>query len=115
MASSIDNLKPFQPGHDPRRNLSGRPRIIPQLDQVLRDELGECANSKSKLRAIIAKMADMAINGDIRAAQLLLDRVYGKPTEHVRMRMDAEVNTTGQIDLKKVPTEILEALLNAVQ
>lgn len=81
------NLIPFKKGDDPRRNLNGRPKKLPDIDSLLIDALGqEQAKDKTKLEAIIGKLTDMALNGDLRAAEMLLERYYGKVKNTVELR-----------------------------
>jgi hypothetical protein len=72
-AKNIKNLKPFKKGRDPRRNTKGQPRKLPALDQVLADCIDD-----DELKGIIEILLKKAKRGDIRAAELLLDRGYGK-------------------------------------
>lgn len=77
---------PFQKG-DPRINREGRPKKIPALDTLLADLLDDEAESA---RLILAALIEKAKDGDVRAAQVILDRAYGKPKESV------DLTTNGQ-------------------
>ena len=68
---------PFKKG-DPRINREGRPRKLPDLDSLLIDVLGERIHDKEALKDILIALRKKAIAGDVRAAELLLDRAYGK-------------------------------------
>lgn len=70
---------PFQKG-DPRINREGRPKKIPNLD-VLLAELLDDEDQSAKL--ILAALIKKAKEGDVRAAQVILDRAYGKPKESI--------------------------------
>lgn len=70
---------PFQKG-DPRINREGRPKKIPNLD-VLLAELLDDEDQSAKL--ILAALIEKAKEGDVRAAQVILDRAYGKPKESI--------------------------------
>jgi hypothetical protein len=72
------NLKPFQKGADNRRNLKGRPLKLPALDKLMADIMGEEKDGKSAAEAILMAIRAKASRGDIKAAELLLDRAYGK-------------------------------------
>ena len=63
-------------------NLNGRPRKLPELDKLLADVFGDNEMEKV-LRAVYAK----ALKGDTRAAEILLDRGYGK----AKQQMEIEV------------------------
>lgn len=68
-----ENLKPFPPGTT--GNPNGRPKKLPGLDELLSECLGENGGeAKAIINALIAK----AKKGDVRAAEIILDRMYGK-------------------------------------
>jgi hypothetical protein len=70
----------FKPGQS--GNPNGRPKKLPEIDILLADILGDEQNGISAAEAILMKMRAKATGGDIRAAELLLDRAYGKvPTK----------------------------------
>lgn len=81
-----ENLKPFQPGFDERRNLNGRPKKIPALDELLSNV------SEEDYQAIIDKLAALAKKGDVRAAEVVLERAYGKPKQSIDL--NGTVTTT---------------------
>lgn len=72
-----ENLKPFKPGFDERRNTGGRPKKIPALDELLSNV------SESDYQAIINKLAAMAKKGDVRAAEVMLERAFGKAKQSI--------------------------------
>lgn len=62
----------------------GRPRKLPDLQELLAEVLGQ--ETKDGLTAgeeILRAMHARAKKGDVRAAELLLDRAYGKPKQTV--------------------------------
>ena len=79
------NLKPFGNGPDPRRNVNGRPKKLPQLDVLLEKVLGEEKHEVTELERIIKKLKLKAKAGDIRAAELLLDRYFGKVAQKMQI------------------------------
>jgi len=79
----MDNLKPFKKGHDERRNLDGAPKKIPNLDAHIADILGGVNDDAAGLIKILKAMYDEAVGGDIRAAEALLDRAYGKSKQTI--------------------------------
>jgi len=81
-----DNLKPFKKGHDPRRNLKGAPKI-PNIDDLMAEVLNEKEDGKSKARAILDKLFEKAAKGDIRAAEVLLDRGYGRAKQAIDLNV----------------------------
>jgi len=77
---------PFQKG-DPRINREGRPKKIPALDVLLADLLDD---EEESAKMILAALIEKAKEGDVRAAQVILDRAYGKPKESI------DLTTQGQ-------------------
>lgn len=61
-------------------NPNGRPKK-PDLDQYLADALNEERNGMKAIEAVIKSLIAKAVKGDVRAAQLLLERGYGKPDQ----------------------------------
>lgn len=59
-------------------NPKGRPKKLPALDKLMADIMGEEKNGKSAAEAILMAIRAKASRGDIKAAELLLDRAYGK-------------------------------------
>lgn len=79
------NLKPFKKGDDERRNLKGRPLKLPDLEHLLAEVLGEEKEGKTAAQAILAALRAKASRGDVRAAEVLLDRAYGKAKQSLEM------------------------------
>lgn len=82
---SKKNLKPFKKGVDKRRNLKGAPPKLPALDILMADILGEEKDGVSAAKAILAALRAKASKGDIRAAEVLLNRGYGLPKQGVEL------------------------------
>jgi hypothetical protein len=80
-----DNLKPFKKGHDPRRNTKGRPKALPDISQILIEVLGEEKDGITALQKICAAIVKKAATGDVRAADSLMDRAYGKPKQRTEV------------------------------
>jgi hypothetical protein len=59
-------------------NPKGRPKKLPDLKEVLISVLAETKEGKMAIEAILMAMRSKALKGDVRAAELLLDRGYGK-------------------------------------
>lgn len=62
-------------GNDGR---GGRPKKLPQLDVLLDSVLGESKDGVTAAEAILKALRAKATKGDVRAAEVLLDRAYGK-------------------------------------
>ena len=69
----------FKPG-DARINRLGAPRKM-NLEKLLRKVLMEKIDDQTAIKKILIKLRDQAIDGDIRSAELLLDRAFGKPKQ----------------------------------
>lgn len=85
MANRLDNLKKgkkFKKG-DSRINRNGRPPKLPQLDVLLDKVLGAEQNGITAAEAILAALRKKAALGDVRAAEVLMDRAYGKAKQTV--------------------------------
>lgn len=64
-------------------NPNGRPKKLPELDKLLADVLGEEKDGRTAAEAILMKLRAMAAAGNIRAAEVLLDRGWGKAKQQV--------------------------------
>ena len=79
--SNIDNLKPFQSGFDPRRNLNGRPvgkSMKSQFQEIL-DRRIASDTDKTIADALVEKIIKMALDGDQRMIKLIWEYQDGKP------------------------------------
>ena len=83
---NLEKRVPFKKG-DPRINRKGAPKKIPNLD-VLLAELLDDEDQSAKL--ILAALIEKAKEGDVRAAQVILDRAYGKPKESIDLTTQGE-------------------------
>ncbi len=70
------HAKPFKKGQS--GNPKGRPKKIPELRELLANVLGDEKDGKTAAEAILMALRAKAVKGDVRAAELLLDRAYGK-------------------------------------
>lgn len=66
----------FKPGKS--GNPHGRPKKLPAIDKLMADVLGSIDGKDSEAQAILEALANRAKKGDVRAAEVLLDRGYGK-------------------------------------
>jgi hypothetical protein len=64
-------------------NPNGQPRKLPELDKLLADVMGEEKDGLSAAEAILKALRAKATKGDIRAAEVLLDRAYGKAKQTI--------------------------------
>lgn len=80
-----ENLKKRKPftKNDPRINKEGRPKKLPEIDQLLADVLGEDGKGNIAAKSILIALHKRAMKGDVRAAEVLLDRAYGKAKQSI--------------------------------
>jgi hypothetical protein len=68
----------------------GRKKELPDLHQILADVLGEEKDGITAAEAILNAVKAKAKKGDIKAADFLFDRGYGKP----KQTTDTNITTT---------------------
>jgi hypothetical protein len=71
-------------------NPNGRPKKLPDLHILLADVLGEEKDGITAAEAILKALRAKATKGDIRAAEVLFDRCYGKPNQKVDVNAKVE-------------------------
>lgn len=90
------NLRPAQKGEV--RNPKGRPPKLPDLDVLMAEVLGEEKDGKTAAQAILAALRAKAAKGDIRAAEVLLNRGYGLPKQKIEHSGDPDAPVHFMID-----------------
>lgn len=90
------NLKNFEKG-DSRINRKGRPKKLPALDELLAEVLGEEKGGKTYAQIILNAMRAKAAKGDTKAADILLDRCYGK----AKQAIDLDIKGSIEVDFTK--------------
>jgi hypothetical protein len=93
-----ENLKPFPKGN---KFGTGRPKKLPALDLIMANVLGAEKDGISAGEAIIMKLREQALKGDIKAAQILLDRGWGKPKQNIDITTQGEKVTVPTIIFTK--------------
>ena len=73
----------FSKDYQPEKN--GRKPKLPHLDSLLADVLGEDKDGIEAAKAILMALRAKATKGDVRAAEVLLDRAYGKSKQVIDM------------------------------
>lgn len=73
-------LTPMQKGET--LNPNGRPKKLPDLAELMALVMGEEKDGKTAAQAILMALRAKATKGDVRAAQLLFERGWGKPLEN---------------------------------
>ncbi len=86
------NLRHFKKGQS--GNPKGRPKL-PDLTEVISEELGD-----KGFNEIIKTLHKMAKKGNTKAAEILLDRGYGKPPQDIELRggITLKVKVDGEED-----------------
>lgn len=70
----------FKPGQS--GNPNGRPKKLPEIDDLLADVLGDEDGNEAK--EILNALLKEAKKGNVRAAEVLLDRAYGKASQPLK-------------------------------
>lgn len=76
------NLTPFKKGNQAAKG-HGRPPILPDLNKLLAKVLGEEKQDMTAAEAILKALLSRATKGDVRAAEILMDRGWGKTITQV--------------------------------
>lgn len=82
----------------------GRTPKLPELDKLLADVLGEEKDGIEAAKVILMALRAKAAKGDVRAAEVLLDRAYGKAKQTVEHQGDAvsnHIHITREVITKK--------------
>lgn len=76
-------------------NPKGKPKDLPDLRILLGNVLGDEKDGKSAAEAILMALRNKAVKGDVRAAELLLDRAYGKASQPIETPSTLTVTISG--------------------
>ena len=68
-------------------NPKGRPKKIPELDDLLAEVLSEKKNGVESAKLILMALRTKAAKGDVRAAEVILDRAYGRAKQAIDMNI----------------------------
>lgn len=79
-------------------NPKGRPKKMPELEAILIKVLSEERDGMSAMEAIIRRLRSQAANGNTKAAEILMERGYGKVTQKLEVE-----DTTIKIVVKAKP------------
>lgn len=104
------SLKPFQKGHDPRRNVKGRISKPLNETSALKKYLLNSLNKKVMVNGvkltlaevIAERIVDKAVQGDIAAMKILLDRTEGKVKTQAQMGIKNKREEGGGISEKEL-------------
>jgi hypothetical protein len=79
----VENLKPFPKGKS--GNPNGRPKL-PDIKEALIKILSNESAGKTDLDRILLALKAKALKGDVRSAQELLDRAFGKAQQLIDVK-----------------------------
>jgi hypothetical protein len=71
-------------------NPKGRPRL-PDIRNAIARVLADDASGQTALDEVLMALCARAKQGDVRAAEFLLDRAYGKATQHTDLSTHGDV------------------------
>lgn len=92
-------------GFDPRRNLTGRPKLGLTLAEKIRDAMNEPVHEGyTKLDALIDMAMEQAASGNPSMLEMLWSRGYGRVPERIELQQEEK------LDLSKLSSEELAAL-----
>lgn len=84
-------------------NPKGRPKL-PDLSALMDIVMGEEKDGITAAEAILKKLRHMASQGNLKAAEILLDRGYGKPKQALDVTTDGDkVNTVIERIITRAP------------
>lgn len=87
----VENIKPYMWEKGKSGNPGGRPKKIPEIQRLLASVMGDEQQGITAAERILKSILARALDGDVRAAELLLDRAYGK------VKTNIELNDEGLI------------------
>ena len=92
-------------------NPKGRPKKIPEIDELLADVMGEKQKGVSAAKAILQTLRMITLSNNysaahrIRAAEVLLDRAYGKAKQTVEAEGELDLNLKGGVVIGLPPVK----------
>lgn len=93
--------KPFKKGKS--GNPKGRPPKIPELVELVNKVLGEeketTGGKITAMEAVVRGLLSKAVKGDVRAAEVLLNRAYGLPKQTI----EADITSENTITIFEIP------------
>jgi hypothetical protein len=100
---SRENLRPAKKGEV--KNPKGAPKKLPKLDELLAQVLGETEEGKTQAQRILEALVRRANTGDVKSANLLLERGYGKVKEHIDITTNEESINKPSIQIEIITTK----------
>jgi alkylation response protein AidB-like acyl-CoA dehydrogenase len=88
-----ENIIPHKFKKGQSGNPNGRPKL-PDLKEALAKVLGEEKDGMNAVEAILKALRAKAANGDVRAAELLLNRGFGQALQKIEQKNEGEQSVT---------------------
>ena len=107
--NGVPNSKATQFKKGNNANPKGAPRKLPELDKLLAEVLGEEKNGMTAAEAVLKAMLAKAARGDVKAAQLILDRAYGKSLQQIDMTTKGEKIQSTEIKVYNVGPDFADS------
>ena len=95
-----ENIIPHKFKKGQTGNPNGRPKL-PDIREAMAKILADEKDGRTALDAILAALRAKASKGDVRAAQELLDRAFGKAKQSIEHTGNAFENVTIKINVKQ--------------
>ena len=96
--------------HPENINKNGRPKKLPVIDELLAKMLGAEGNEKSTAESIFDALISKALKGDVRAMELIIDRMYGKVTQTLDHKNNGtSFNSLSNAELIAIAARIVDA------
>lgn len=95
-----NNSTKFKPGKS--GNPNGRPKKLPKLDELLADILTDEEDGVCAAKAILIALRKKAMKGDTRAAELLMDRAWGKALQSMNLSVETKVNELDKLSVEQL-------------
>lgn len=99
--------KKFSKTNQPPKENVGRKRKLPELDHVMAEVLGDVVKSGKNaitiMQGIVMALADEALDGNTRAAEILLNRGYGMPKQKIDLTGVVETKSDKKAPVVKLP------------
>ncbi len=87
---NISGIEPHKFKKGQSGNPKGAAKKLPELSILLADVLGEEKDGVTAAQAILMALRAKAAKGDIRAAEVLLNRGYGLPKQNIQLSGDPD-------------------------
>ena len=82
---------PFSKG-DPNINRAGRPKKGQSIKELLRDRIDVVEqDGTTRAQKIVEILSTKATDGDLKAIEMVLDRIDGKPNQHITSENDNKI------------------------